>query len=791
MLRLLRALTVLAGLLALAGMIGFFYLRTTLPRVHGELTVDGLAGAVEVIRDRNAVPHIYAESPEDALLALGFVHAQDRLWQMELQRRLGAGRLAELVGQAALPTDRFLRTLSLYRYAEQAVEHLSPSAVRRLEAYVAGINRYLDTRSGPLPPEFLYFRHTPEPWELADVLVWAKMMAWNLSGNWNTEILRARLADRLTEEQLAQLWPQYPQDAPIKLPEFAADEHRLVFAQVSELLSFAATPELGSNAWVVSGEHTRSGMPLLANDPHLGLQAPSIWYLAHLAAPDYEVIGATLPGTPAVLLGHNTAFAWGMTNVGADVQDVYIERVDPADPTRYLTEEGSERFESRSELIRVRDARDVEITVRESRHGPIISDVSSAAAAAAGLEGPGHVAALRWTALESEDRSVEAMLDLPGAADWQSFRAALEVFHVAPQNTLYADSDGNIGYHVAGSIPVRSQGDGSVPVPGWTGEYDWEGYIPFEELPHTFNPAPGTIVSANQRIVPDDYPYLITRDWADPYRAERIHDLLDQLERHTVDSFARIQRDQVSLLAREFLPELLAVEPQAEQERLAHAQLIGWDGTMTRDGPEPLIFYAWYREFSRAVYADELGDLFTDAWGFRPLFMRSVLSEQQQWCDDVRTPAVESCAFQANVAFRRAVGFLTEAFGPDVEAWRWGDAHAARHEHRVFTGTPLEPFFDLVIEKGGDAFTVAAARFDMARERPFEQIAGATFRAIYDLENLDRSRFIHTTGQSGNPVSPHYRDLLEPFAQGQYLSMTTNRRDIERGSIGRLTLLPP
>jgi penicillin amidase len=788
-LRLLGALFAAALLLILAAFAGWLYLRTSLPQVRGELRLAGPHHEIQIVRDRYAVPHIYAQSAHDAYFALGVVHAQDRLWQMELQRRIGAGRLSELFGPEALGTDRFMRTLSLYHYAERALEHLDIETRENIEAYVAGINAYLTTRSGPLPPEFLYFRHTPEPWQAADVLVWAKILAWDLSGNWGDEILRARLIARLSEEQLEQLWPPYPEDAPIKLPDF--DLSALDWDALAAAFPSPSPPGLGSNAWVLAGERTQSGLPLLANDPHLGLMAPPHFYITHLVTPEFEVIGATLPGTPAVLLGHNTHIAWGFTNAGPDVQDLVVERLDPEDANRYETPEGFETFTTRRELIRVQGGDDVEITVRESRHGPIISDVSpAAAAAAAAVTGERYAVALRWTALVEDDLTVQAILKLPYARDWESFTAALRDFHVPQQNVFYADTQGNIGYYAPGRIPLRAAGDGRMPVPGWTDEYAWEGYIPFEELPHALNPAGGVLMSANHKIVPDAYPHFLSFDWAEPYRAERIEALLAELARHTLDSTARIQRDQLSLMAQEFLPILLEAAVQREQERAAHALLATWDGTMDKDRPEPLIFHAWYREFVRAIFADELGELFADYWGFRPLAVRGVLQEHPEWCNDVRTPAQESCAFQATAAFERAMGSLREAFGSNISRWRWGDAHQARFRHTPFTRTPLERLFDLAVPNGGDAFTVNAARFNIAREPPFEQTSGPALRAIYDLSDLSRSRFILPTGQSGNPLSPHYRDQLRRWQQGEYLPLILERSEAERGALGTLRLVP-
>jgi len=604
MLRLLRALFWLLLALALLAVAGALYLRTSLPQLRGELTLAGLSAPVEVLRDRHAIPHIYAQSAEDAYFALGFVHAQDRLWQMEFQRRVAAGRLAEVVGEAALELHLPLRTLSVYHYAERVFDNLGPQAQGVLLAYADGVNAYLRTRRGLLPVEFLVLRHQPEPWRPADSLAWLTMMAWDLGGNWDDELLRARLSLSLTDEQLAALWPPYPGEAPIALPDFRALYRKLPLDALWAASPKPLPPGAGSNNWVIDGSRSVTGQPLLANDPHLGLQAPSLWYLAHLSAPGLNVIGATLPGLPLVILGRTDRIAWGFTNTGPDVQDLFIERLDSEDPSRYQTPDGFEPFTIRREVIRVRGGDEVVLNVRKSRHGPVISDVVGRAAEVAGAD---YALALAWTALREDNLTFQAGVNLNRARNWEEFVAALRDFHAPQQSIVIADIEGNIGLYAPGLVPIRAAGDGRMPVPGWSGEYDWVGFVPFEALPHTFNPEVGVIMTANHKIVPDDYPYFLTHDWAEPYRAERITELLAQLQHHSLESFARIQADQRSLMAVEFLPRLLAARSDSALGRQAIARLIAWDGAMAKDRAEPLIFAAWYREFTRLVYQDELG----------------------------------------------------------------------------------------------------------------------------------------------------------------------------------------
>lgn len=769
--------------ISLAG--GYLWLRQSLPVVDGRVEVAGLEAPVSIVRDAHAVPHIEAKTFADAIFAQGFVHAQDRLWQMDFRRRLGAGRLAEVLGPAALPTDRLIRTLGFDRAARASLAHLRPDTVALLEAYAAGVNAYLATRSGPLPPEFLILDYEPEPWAATDSLVWMRVLALDLSGNWRDELLRARLARRLSSDQIADLWPESVASAPITLVELARG---LPADALAAALPPAPPQGLGSNAWVLDGSRTASGAPLLANDPHLGLSAPGPWYLAHLASPERELIGATMPGLPGVALGHNGTIAWGFTNTGPDTQDLFVERVDPDDPTRYLTPDGWARFATRDEVILVNGAEPVTLQVRETRHGPVLSDLIPATGAVLDRD---QVLALSWTALAADDVSIEALLDLGAARDWPAFVAAARSNGAPQQNVLYADAAGHIGFIAPGRVPIRAKGDGRWPVPGWTGEFDWQGTIPFAQLPRGLDPPDGAFVNANNRIVADDYPYLLTADWDPPHRARRI---VEALKDHGNDlaSFARLQVDELSLLARDLLPLMLEAAPRSEAGAAAQARLAAWDYVMRADAAEPLIFAAWYRELSRAIYADELGDLFHAYWGVRPQFMEHVLRRRPAWCDDVGTPAVETCAMQAAKALELALADLERRFGRDPDAWRWGEAHPARMLHPIFKDQPvLAGLFVIEHPSGGDNVTVNVGHYQPANEAdPFASVHAASYRGLYDLDALERSRFIASTGQSGNPLSAHYRDLAELWASGATIAMTSEAAIYGKDAIGRLTLAP-
>ncbi|HUN49803.1 MAG TPA: penicillin acylase family protein [Candidatus Sulfotelmatobacter sp.] len=797
MIWILRGVALLLLIIGLALGGGYIYLHRSLPQLSGEVALDGLRGKVEIVRDRNAVPHIHAGSIADAEFALGYAHAQDRLWQMEMNRRIAAGRLAEIIGPRALDTDSFLRALGVRRAAAAAWAHLDPPTQAALSAYAAGVNAFIARRDRPLPPEFLMFGIRPEPWTPVDSIGWVKMMAYDLCRNWRDELFRLRLAARLTPQQIAEFLPPYPGDAPLAVSALAPLYRRL--DGMATRLAAIAPPTLprnaGSNNWVVAGRFSATGKPLLANDPQLGLTAPSLWYLADLEAPGLAAIGATLPGVPVVVLGHNARVAWGFTNTGSDVEDLYIEKLDPADPADYITPTGPQPFKTVSETIKVRGAPDVPFTVRVTRHGPVISDALGSAADAVGK---GYVLALRWTALDDDDRTIQAQYHLMLAQNWDDFVAAARDVVAPQQNIGYADVDGNIGFIAPARVPIRKPENaikGLAPSPGWEATYDWDGYIPFDKLPIAYNPPSGRVITANQKIVGDDYPYYLTSEWAEPYRARRIAALLAARTTHTVASFTAMQGDVRSLMAAELLPLLLRVPPDGHKAAAAVALLRRWDGSMAADRPEPLIFSAWMRELTRLVYADELGDLFPGAWQERPIFLADVLADrngESRWCNDVAARKPQRCDSLVARALNLALDDLAGDYGSDISRWRWDDAHYARMAHRPFSRLPLLGWlFDITVPTPGDAYTIDAGNFAIANPaEPFASGFAPSFRAVYDLADLDRSLFIQPTGQSGNRLSPHYADFTGRWAKVAYLPMSTRADDIAEGALGTLTLLP-
>ena len=765
-----RVLLILLLLPVLAAGAAGLWLHSSLAVTDGRLRLPGLEREVRVTRDAHGIPTVVAQNEHDADFVIGFLHAQDRLFAMDMMRRYGAGRLAELFGARFVGLDRGTRMLGLYRAAERQYAGLAAPTRAALDAYAAGVNAFIATRRQAWPPEYYLLRAAPEPWRPADSLVWAKIMDLQLTGNYRGEMLRARLLRHLSPADLAVLYPAYPKDAPVTLEKARAAYRDVPLDKLAAALP-PGGPQAASNNWVLSGARTENHKALLANDPHLDFSAPGVWYLVRIETPELKAAGVTAPGNPFLIIGHNEHIAWGFTTTGSDVEDLFIEKADPVDPSRYAAPGGPLPFATRQEEIRVRDGAPVSMTIRETRHGPVISDL---------VDSP-QLLALSATWLAADDHSPDAVWAMSRAQDWQSFRHALESWAAPQQNIVYADTEGNIGFIAPAHIPIRANGDGWLPAPGWTGDYDWTGMVPFDALPSAYNPPDGRIVTANNKIVPDDYPYLLTRDWELPYRAERITALLDTGALQSPDTTAAIQGDLQSLVAKQLLPMMLTVTPDSVPARLAVERLRRWDGRMDRSRVEPLIFIAWLRELSRVLLADKLAGDFEDYWGLRPNVVQGILAEHQDWCDH------GDCAAALSTALERALADLQTRYGAAIDDWQWGRAHPAAFESAFWSNLPLlGSWLDVSIADDGDQDTVnAAAMFVRDPATPFVARHGPTLRMIVDLAQPDAARFMITPGQSGNPFSPHWGDLVRPWRDVQYLSFT------EDASGGVLTLVPP
>jgi len=723
---------------------------------------------------------------------------------MEAMRRMGRGRLSEILGPAALPSDRMMRLLGISRLAERQFRILEPETRQVLEAYADGVNAWLAGRTQSLPPEFTVLGFEPEPWSPSDSLVWGRIMAYQLSGAWRDELQRAQMLTRLTDRQLLSFW--YPdlyglQTTNAAQPSPTADSRTVDGLSekwneeaLSRLAALApplpSAPSGASNAWAVNGGMSGTGKPLLANDPHLGFGLPIMWYLAHIETPSLSLSGATVPGVPFTILGHNGRVSWGMTTTQSDQQDLFVERLS-SDGNAYLTPDGgSLPFENRRETISVRGQADEVLDVRLTRHGPVISDLVGDIES---IAGPGTVLSLSAVFLESDDTTPDALYRMNRSTDWPTFYASLSRFQSPQQNIVYADVDGNIAFAAPGNVPVRGSGRGRFPVPGWTGDSDWLGFVPFQELPTTLNPPAERIVSANNKIVADDYPHFISDDWAPPYRARRIFRLLDALAPHSAETSSDVQMDSVSEMARELMPLMTAIAPRNPRAVEAVGRLARWDGTMSSDRVEPLVFYMWLKELNRAIYADEMGPLFDSVQGIRPRFVASVLKRDHAWCDDQTTAERETCEDILEGALVRAIANL-EVMGPNSSGVRrWGEVHRARFRHPVLATIPLlgDELGLRELPADGGNYTVNRAGFRVAdKKAPFADIHGPGYRAVYDLGDLSRSRFVIATGQSGNPFSEHYDDFLQAWSDGRHVTIGGPRSSVQ-GNGGLALFLSP
>jgi len=798
----LALLLAVVAVVAAAG--GYLYLRRSLPQTGGTVGVDGLLAPVTITRDRDAIPHIVAASREDAMFGLGYVHAQDRLWQMEFQRRIGAGRLSELLGEATLDTDRFLRTLGVYRAAQADYAALGSESRAAVDAYVAGVNAFLEARP-PLAPEFLILGATPEPWSGADVVVWQKMMAWDLGENWDSELLRTDMLRTVGAERTQALMPATGETGPaiISAAALPAGDYGALLdlgAELRALLGAAgySGDGLGSNNWVVDGSKSSTGKPLLADDPHLGTRLPAIWYLAHLrAGSSDDVIGGTLPGLPGVVIGRNRNIAWGVTNVGPDVQDLFRERLD-ASGTLAEYRGRMEPLQIITETIRVKGAEDEAHRIRISRHGPLISDAINANRADAPPDERQPAVeplAFRWSALDTPDTTMDAFLGIGRARNWQEFTAALSRYTVPAQNFVYADVEGNIGYYAPGRYPIRAAGDGSLPAEGWSGANEWIDWVPFEALPNALNPPQGWIATANNRPAAQDYPYFLGREWALPYRYRRIAELLASKQQLSPDDMAAIQADTRSLHAAELLPRLLELAvPRDERQARAVELLRGWDFDARGESAAAAIFEAWYRRLPGALAEDELGtallERYVDSFGPARSFVDTALAEENgSWCDDTGTTLRENCAHTAGQALDDALDELEATMGRNIERWRWDSVHHTVFGHQPFDSVPaLRRLFSRSLPGSGDHSTVNVGPYSFAT--PFEQRAGPGYRHIIDLAELDGGRFIVAGGQSGHVLSPHYDDYLADWRAVRYRQMRMSSDAIEAAAASRLELRP-
>lgn len=769
-------------------------LRRSLPAEGTTRLVAGTRAPVALTRDAQGAVHIAAANDDDAYYAMGYAHAQDRLWQMEVQRRMASGRLSEIFGRQSVDADVWFRTLGLYESARTAWPHLSRQAQASLRAYTRGVNAVI-ARSETRPVEFAVLRVEPQPWTELDSLAWTKVFALNLGGNFRREIDRHLAGRVLSPEQLKVFFPGYPAGAPTTISPAIDPRALQAWADTQDRLQDDlrfAQRGTGSNAWAVSGRWTANGGALLANDPHLGLQMPSLWYAVGIDTPTLKVSGMSLVGLPVVVFGRNQHIAWGGTNMMADTQDLFVERADVGGK-RYLDGTQWRAFEVRDEVIHVRaDFPDrlrrpyapIRLKVRQTRHGPVVSDRLRY------FDAP---VALRWTGLDSDDTSYESFYRLGYARDWDEFRQALQ-YHVAPaMNMLYADRAGNIGYVGVGRLPLRRQGEGTVPVAGWDGQHEWIGHVPPAEWPQVFNPPSGYLVSANHRVVGPEYPYFISHEWAPPARARRIEQLLRQRidagRKLGVEDMKRIQGDTLDLEAAAMMEILRTRLPRTGRASQAANYLATWRGDMAAESQAAAIFHAWMRHFRRRVFDSRLQSGWKGADMDRLLEnlganvtlsdLGRLLQEDNPWCARGSAAAPDSCAALLAASLDDALRELHKLRGDwSMRSWHWDTIQQTHYAHTPLSRfKPLDRLFDRRIGNGGSSDSINVASSHFVEGKGYVQQFGPGFRQVIMLgpDGIGHE-YMNSTGQSGNIVSPHYADMVEPFRNLEYVRLATPAR---------------
>ncbi|WP_184285810.1 penicillin acylase family protein [Nocardiopsis algeriensis] len=828
----------LVVLALLAAGLGVWTVRRSFPDTSGELSLPGLESSVTVLRDEYGTAHVYADTTHDLFMAQGFTHAQDRFWEMDFRRHVTSGRTAELFGPDQVDTDAYLRTMGWRRVAEEEYELLSPDTRGYLDAYAEGVNAWLEDHDGADASleyallSVLNGGHTIEPWDPVDSLAWLKAMAWDLGGNMGQETERAQLLSAgFTREQIAELYPEYPYEehapitdtdehltseeedgneederrAPAELSEEAVDAVTSVYegaASLPEMLGSSTSPDLGSNSWVVGGEHTETGMPLLANDPHLGASMPSTWYQIGLHCTElteacpFDVSGFSFSGLPGVVIGQNESIAWGFTNLNPDVMDLVVERIEG---DSYVVDGEQLPLETRQETLRVAGGEDVEITVRSTHHGPILSDTAAGAdlAGIAGdpqLEGAEedaeYAVALQWTALRP-GTTADAIFSLNRARGWEDFRLAASQFEVPAQNLVYADNEGNIGYQSPGKVPVRGEGDGRYPSPGWDSAHDWQGYLPFEELPSVYNPESGFIVTANQSVVDADYGHWLTDDWDYGYRSQRINDLLAEKTAAgpvTVQDMSDIHMDSYHLAAADIVPHLLEAEPSGTAAE-AQELLRDWDLYTDTDSAGAAFYQATWRHLLPLLF-DET-DPVAMTGNSRGMYVVAGLLEDPEsawWQGEEASGRDEVLA----AAMEAAAEELTELLGDDPSAWRWGDLHTltATHQSLGTSGIgPVEWLFNRgPVESSGGSSIVNATGWNDKEGYGIATVP--SMRMVIDMSDRDASTWVHLTGNSGHAFHPNYDDQLEAWGRGDTMPFAFTEDAVREAAENELTLTP-
>ncbi|MBO9466766.1 penicillin acylase family protein [Tropicibacter sp. R15_0] len=804
------------SLVVLGLLITYYLASRSLPDYDKTLPVSGITADIEIVRDNAAVPHIMALSDRDAFFGLGYAHAQDRLWQMTVLRRTVQGRLSEIFGTRTVEIDTMLRRLDLYPLAVQSLQHQDAATLDALEAYSAGVNaRINEINSSSLgrgAPELFLFEAPIAPWQPADSIAMIKLMALQLSGHMREEILRARTSLLLDDAaRLSDILPDSPGQGVAALPKYADLVPGALprFAANQVMPDFLSTiPERGlagaSNAWAAAPERSAGRGTLLANDPHLELTAPSIWYLARLQLADGGVIGGTIPGIPAILVGRSEKIAWGITSSYMDDQDLHIEELNPDNPEEYRTPDGFKPFVTRKTIINIKDAAPITLTLRWTDNGPVLPrssfDIES-------ILPQNHVASLSWTALSDKDTSMSGAIGLMSAT---SVENALDVSrsYIAPSQNLVLIDEERVAMKLVGAMPRRDPGHqsrGRLPSPGWIAANRWQGMLPYSSNPEFLAPQGGIVGNTNNKSIDAPFPNHVSYDWGDTQRVQRWQGLMQGRKVHTRDSFIEAQLDTVSITARTLLPLIgrdlwftgeAAAEGTPERQRQRALDLLAnWNGEMNEHLPEPLIYAAWLRALQERLIRDDLGQLADRFRHVEPLFIERVFRNVDgaaKWCDVIRSIKVESCSDISRLALDDALIWIEEHHGSALESLRWGDAHSATHRHATLGEVPLLHFFMNIKQStsGGD-HTLLRGRTSGVDPEPFANVHGGAYRGVYDFADPDSSVFIISTGQSGHFLSRHYEDLGQLWRRGEYIPMSLDVGLARAASVGITRLVKP
>lgn len=851
-------------LMLVAGAVGAGYglmlWQKSLPALQGEITLPGLSQHTTTVRDEHGVPHIFADTVEDAWRVLGYLHASERMFQMDMQRRAGQGRLSEILGKITLDYDRLNRTLNFYALAKQGFSYQTAEYQKVLQAYADGVNAWIDDHQGDkLPYEFQLLNYAPEAWQPADSLVWGKLMAWQLSGNAALEALRGQLRAEMEEVDVEKYFMQLADDDPITtqpafkkrvreipapppnnkqdddadeiqapiildapthsdeaetptnhddmdniLKDFEQDHKKTLppspttertskwqalLAQVQQNLKPTwAQPKGASNHWVVDGTRTATGKPLLANDPHLGLSLPAQWFLARIVTPHYTLAGGTIPGVPLVLLGHNGRVAWGLTTSYVDTQDLFVQKVSSINSAEFQAHDHCKLLKTRSEQIKIKGSDDFVFDVQETDFGPVVSEqYPSYVGKVLDQE---HIVSLSFVGLAAADPSASALYNLAYARDWPSVDETMKDYLTPSQNLLVADVDGNIAYRLIGKVPVRVFGNGRYPSSAMAGERGWRGFIPDKYMPRAVNPEGGIIFNANNRLVDVAYHRTLGWDWAENVRARRLQQLLGSKEEFSADDFSAMQMDTLSLAARDLTPYLVQVRARDARDQRILDFMRAWNGEMIASAPEPLIFSWWLRILSQKLFQGRLDTVMDELGPHSAMAVLKILQTPRPPLCDKNTGG--DCRKAVTDAFYEAIDKLSAQYGTEFSVWNWGAAHVAPMKNRVLAEVPwIGKMWDKSFESDGDTYTLNRGGSGQPdKQEPFARTTGGGFRGIYDLSNLNLSRFIIAGGQSAHPLSPHYADMLDDWKNGQSITLSGTMDELKKRTNHALVFAP-